>query len=292
MSVMDTDARTLTLQEVAERLGVHYMTVYRYVRHGMIPARKERGAWRVLASDLATFRRRAEVPARRGEAPWARRLEARMVAGDAAGAWGVVEAALASGVEPAGVYVELLVPALHSVGERWAAGGLGVDEEHLASRVAARMVGRLGPRFTRRGKPRGTVVVAMPPGERHELGVAMLADLLRAAGMAVVSLGADTPVAALLHALERVGRTDVLCVGVVLDAALPAAGRMVAAARGRMEPGAPILCGGRAVPDAGAARALGADGWAGDLVEAARRVEDLVCGAGSTAREPVASPQR
>ena len=38
------------------------------------------------------------------------KLAARMVAGDEAGAWGVVEAALASGVEAADVYLDLLVP--------------------------------------------------------------------------------------------------------------------------------------------------------------------------------------
>ena len=31
---------TISLQEAADQLGVHYMTVYRYVRHGRLPARK------------------------------------------------------------------------------------------------------------------------------------------------------------------------------------------------------------------------------------------------------------
>jgi excisionase family DNA binding protein len=31
---------TLTLHEAAERLGVHYMTAYRYVRHGQLFATK------------------------------------------------------------------------------------------------------------------------------------------------------------------------------------------------------------------------------------------------------------
>ncbi|MCU1344909.1 MAG: hypothetical protein JWL70_1175, partial [Acidimicrobiia bacterium] len=31
----------LTLHEAADALGVHYMTVYRYVRLGLLPARKE-----------------------------------------------------------------------------------------------------------------------------------------------------------------------------------------------------------------------------------------------------------
>ena len=35
-----TNPETLGLRECAERLGVHYMTAYRYVRTGMLPATK------------------------------------------------------------------------------------------------------------------------------------------------------------------------------------------------------------------------------------------------------------
>ncbi len=47
----------LTLHEAADRLGVHYMTVYRHVRLGMLPARKVGGSWRVDPADVATEQR-------------------------------------------------------------------------------------------------------------------------------------------------------------------------------------------------------------------------------------------
>jgi methanogenic corrinoid protein MtbC1 len=48
---------------------------------------------------------------------------------------------------------------------------------------------------------RGRVVLACAPGERHELGLLMVALLLRGDGWAVDYLGAETPVAdALAHA--------------------------------------------------------------------------------------------
>lgn len=49
-------ARTETpigLRDAAERLGVHYMTAYRYVRLGVLPAEKVGGEWQVRPSDLA-----------------------------------------------------------------------------------------------------------------------------------------------------------------------------------------------------------------------------------------------
>ncbi|MET0148370.1 MAG: helix-turn-helix domain-containing protein, partial [Acidimicrobiales bacterium] len=38
---------SLTLQEAAERAGVHYLTVYRWVRTGRLPATKAEGTWAV-----------------------------------------------------------------------------------------------------------------------------------------------------------------------------------------------------------------------------------------------------
>lgn len=267
----------ITLHEAAERLGVHYMTAYRYVRLGQLPARKESGTWRVSVSDLEAFRGPATSPPGRGEAPWSERLRARMVAGDVAGAWGVVEAALTAGTEPARIYTEVLAPALTAIGEGWAEGELGIEDEHLATAVASRLVGRLGPRFARRGRPRGTVVVAMPPGERHGLGSAMLADVLRGAGFAVLDLGPDTPVASLEATLRRLPEVSAVCVSVAYahPDTLSAAAEMVAVARSASGPATPVLVGGGAVQSAEEASALGADGWAPDPLGAVDLIDRL-----------------
>src|SRR4051794_39840097 len=113
----------ITLQEAADRLGVHYMTAYRYVRTGRLPARREGVQWMVDPADLQKMRAPGRPPRRSGgvrpEGP--AKLAARMVAGDEAGAWTLVEAALASGAEPTEVYLELLAPAMQVVGDGWEA---------------------------------------------------------------------------------------------------------------------------------------------------------------------------
>jgi excisionase family DNA binding protein len=268
----------LTLHEAADRLGVHYMTVYRHVRLGMLPARKVGGSWRIDPADVAAVQRSgdptrppspgtaaapsiASKPRRR--APWAERLGQRMLAGDSTGSWQVVEAAMASGVEPQDVYVEVLGPALHRIGAAWQRGEIGIEQEHLASGVATSIIGRLGPRFRRRGRHRGTVLVAMPVGERHGLGVAMLADILAQAGYEVLNLGTDTPAASLSAAMN--GRDDLsaIVISVVDVTRLRAAARLVIAAR-RVDPAVPIVAGGFAVPDQATARGIGADAWVAD----------------------------
>src|SRR5579884_4154223 len=168
------------------------MTAYRYVRTGRLAAEREGVQWMVDPADLARLRSRpGPAPVRgrvRAEGP--AKLVSRLVAGDEAGAWAVVEAALASGVEPAALHLDILVPALRSVGAAWEEGTLSVGDEHRATAVAQRLIGRLGPRFARRGRKRGTVVVGGPAGERHGLPCAIVSDLLRGAGFEVLDMGA------------------------------------------------------------------------------------------------------
>ncbi len=271
----------LSLHEAAELLGVHYMTIYRRVRLGILPARKIGGTWLVDPADLERATTTPDRGRRRrgGSQPrvsiWQERLQARMLGGDVAGSWLVIEAAMASGFEPGEVYVRLLAPSLHAIGTSWRSGRVSVDQEHLASSVAATLIGRLGPRFVHPGRKKGVVIVAMPPGERHGLGVAMLADILADAGYGVLNLGPDTPTASLVAAIRDAGPLAAVVVSVVDIERRPAAGRLLAAAR-RERPSVPRLVGGNAVPDEGLALALGADGWVadprgiGELIEALR----------------------
>ena len=54
------------------------------------------------------------------------------------------------------VHLDLLAGSLRTIGERWASGELSVADEHRASTVASRIIGRLGPLFAQRGRKRGT----------------------------------------------------------------------------------------------------------------------------------------
>lgn len=274
-----SDQGSISLHEAADRLGVHYMTVYRYVRLGMLPAEKVGASWRVDPGDVSALRAsratagsaRPAGSGRRSTAPWSDRLRVRMLAGDVEGSWQLVEAAMASGMHPADVYVEVLTPAMHAIGDSWRDGDLGVEREHVASGVAASIVGRMGPRFRRRGRHRGTVLVAMPAGDRHGLGAAMLTDILRGDGFAVLNLGADTPTESFAAALAAIDAVAGIVVSVADSDRLPAARELIAAARAQ-ERAVPVIAGGSAVRDEATARMIGADAWTDD----ARRVAGLI----------------
>lgn len=267
---MPEGGSTVGLREAAEQLGVHYMTAYRYVRSGRLPAKKLGAEWHVDPVDLQQLMATPARPPRSRSATPRRvhreRLERRLVVGDEQGAWSVVEAALASGAEPAEILTELLSPALRSIGQRWADGELTIADEHRASAVSQRLIARMGPRFSRPGRRRGTVVLGSVSGDRHSLPTAILSDLLRGVGLEVIDLGADCPAESFVDAVRGTGGT---CgIGICVTAP-EAVGQVPAVVDGIRDAGidCPVVVGGGAVPDHDLATSLGADLWAGPVDE-------------------------
>ncbi len=258
---------TLSIHEAAERLGLHYMTVYRYIRTGSLPARKDRGSWVIDVDDLGSTLRglRERSPGRRG-APSRREhvngLAGRLTSGDEPGAWSVVDAAMVSGAEPGDVYMDLFVPALRLVGDRWERGEIGIAEEHRATAVMHRLIGRLGPRFRRRGRSRGVIVLGAPEGELHALPTAIVADLLRGEGFDVVDLGPSVPAESFLACVRTFAPVLAVGVAVTRSGRLAAVRRLVRALN-VAEPGLQIIVGGAGVT-ASEVASMGARPWPQD----------------------------
>jgi methanogenic corrinoid protein MtbC1 len=87
-----------------------------------------------------------------------------------------------------------LMPTLAAIGDAWADGRVSVAGEHLVSyavqrRLAAAYEGAAG----RVAGP--TVVLGLPPGARHELGVFAFAVVARRARLSTAYVGADVPLA-------------------------------------------------------------------------------------------------
>lgn len=271
---MPPTTETLTLDEAAELLGVHYMTAYKYVRTGRLPATRVERRWMVRRADVeallagtapeppATTTEPAETTAD-GRRRVDRRspLRRRLLAADEAGAWQIVEDSMASGMEPADVLLDLLGPAMADIGRRWKAREITVAMEHQATATAHRIVGRLGTRFALRGPARGTVLIGAAPDDHHALPSAMLRDLLRGRGLAVTDLGGAVPVSSWASAAAEAaaGSPPLVAVGIGasaegLDEELAAA---IAAVHGVTE--VPVIVGGTAVHGARHAISLGAD---------------------------------
>lgn len=266
------DEELLSLREVADELGVHYMTAYRYVRLGILPATQRGRSWIVRRDDLEAYRSHSTEPTARGEADWTTRLVTRMLDGDDAGAWQVVETAMRSGMDVTEAYTDLIVPALMVVGEKWHGGEIDVADEHAASQVASRVVSRLAPRMAVRGVRKGTVVLGSTATELHVLPMSIAADLIRHAHFRVIDLGVNLPPRSFATAVSRADDLVAVAVSVTTPGQEISLANTLEALRGVTD--APVLFGGAGVDEETALK-LGADGYARTAADAVAMLEEL-----------------
>ena len=194
---MHPPADALGLDEVAGEVGVHYQTVYRWVRSGKLSADVVHGRYRVMRDDLVAFidaRRAPQRPSPPG-APRLRRaaetMHTALSTGDEAGARALACALVAEHTSIADLVQEVLVPPLRRIGQDWHDGTVSIWVEHRASAITERILGEIAPRP--RGRRRGRVMVAAVSGDRHSLPTTMAAVALRDNNWWVDHLGADVP---------------------------------------------------------------------------------------------------
>lgn len=135
-----------------------------------------------------------------------------------------------------------LLPALVDLGTAWQTGRVTVAGEHLVAHAVGR---RLAHAYDAAAVARTTpdVVVGLPPGARHDLGLLAFAAAARRSGLATSFLGADVPLEDWAAAAGARIRCVVLAVPMAADAE-PLA-RTVAAIRER-SPALTIAVGGSA----------------------------------------------
>jgi MerR family transcriptional regulator, light-induced transcriptional regulator len=140
---------------------------------------------------------------------------------------------------------DVVTPALRWTGDAWHRGELSVAQEHAISAKVRSHLGRLVS--DSRGSVRGVAVLACAPGERHDIGLLMLAVMLRTDGWRVEFLGADTPADAAVAFAQESGAT-ILCISTSRQESVEALRKALSAAT-RPE-GLTLVLGGAAMTSA------------------------------------------
>lgn len=114
-----------------------------------------------------------------------------------------------------GAVTGVVLPFLQEVGDRWEAGTLSVAHEHFVSDMLRRKLTALAavppaPVLADATAVAPVVLLACPPGERHDMVLLCVALMLRERGVRVRFLGADTPVPAILTAARGTGADAVV----------------------------------------------------------------------------------
>lgn len=202
-----------------------------------------------------------------------------LLAGDRPEAMQLVMDAASEGVAIRDLYDRVLRAVQHEVGRLWQSGRVSVAMEHYITGVNQVLMARLYPAVADRSSTGPKFVGACVGGERHELGIRMVCDLLQLEGWDAVCLGADTPVDAVVAALKE-HRPAVLGLSATLGFHVPQTRRFIEAVREAAH-GTEVfvLVGGRpfdAVPDLW--RRVGADAYSPSASAAVETVRSLVGG--------------
>jgi len=183
--------------------------------------------------------------------------------------------AVASGIDLATLYVEIMTPALHRIGEEWQKGSLSIADEHLATSLVDNVmsiVRRAGTRVPRRSRER--VLLAAVETEGHIVGLRMLSDLAEGAGFDVRYLGAAVPVHTLPGIVAR-HEPRVVALSVTIGAPAWTLARAIDTLAEHF-PAVDLLVGGSGVPER--MRNDPRVHFAADVREALAVIERLVAG--------------
>jgi DNA-binding transcriptional MerR regulator/methylmalonyl-CoA mutase cobalamin-binding subunit len=168
---------------------------------------------------------------------------------------------------------QLVTPLLVELGRRWSSGEGTVAEEHF---FGFYLRNKLGARFHHRSRnSRGPrLVLSCLPGERHEVGLLLLALATNEAGYRPVILGADMPLEELAVAANRTDAAGIVLSGLLelpadlLRRELPA---LVEAAE------VPVFMGGRAsVRSLDAVRRCGIEPLGTDVDTGLRKLQERI----------------
>lgn len=197
-----------------------------------------------------------------------RALRAALVEFDEVGAHGALDRLIAS-LSLETFLRDVVLPLLREIGEGWERGEITIAQEHFASYLIRGRLMALG-----RGWGRGSgrhALLAAPAGEQHDLGLVVLALVLRDHGWRVTFLGADTPIETITDTSRRVA-PEVVVLAMLRPLELPPSDVRDLALGPRV-----VISGCGAT--SASARKLGVEYFAGGPIEAA---ELLANGAGAS----------
>lgn len=201
----------------------------------------------------------------------------RLLVGDRLGALTLTRGCLTDGIGAAEILLDILEPAQHDVGRRWALGTISVAQEHFCTAVTQFAMTDLYPGMFSGTESERRLVAAQAPGSLHHVGLRMVVDVLECRGWTTTFLGEDTPVTQLPLALAE-AQADLLLVSASMPGQLRHVSAMIRAVRADPRTrGVKVVVGGRpfaVAPDL--VTSVGADGWAADALGAVEVCDRLV----------------
>jgi len=199
-----------------------------------------------------------------------------LVACDTDKVTGLVDAALAEGVQAGDILNNGLIAGMDIVGEKMESGDMFIPEVLMAAQAMGNCVAVLKPLLGEGESATGaTVLIGTVKGDLHDIGKNLVAMMMESAGMEVHNLGVDiTPEDFVAQIKEK--NAQIICLSALLTTTMPMMKQTVdAIVESGLRDQVKILVGGAPVTQA-FAEEIGADGFAADAGAASKLAKTLI----------------
>jgi 5-methyltetrahydrofolate--homocysteine methyltransferase len=201
------------------------------------------------------------------------KLQDALLRGNKAEVEGLVDEALASGMQAAKILNEGLIVGMERLGEMFKNNEVFIPEVLVSSRAMQAGLAKLEPFLVKeKVEPRGVVVIGTVKGDLHDIGKNLVAMMLRGAGYKVVDLGTDVSPEKFTEA-ARASRATVVGLSALLTTTMVHMQAVIVALRGAGL-SIPVVVGGAPLTQ-GYADEIQAGGFAPDAASAVDLVNRL-----------------
>jgi 5-methyltetrahydrofolate--homocysteine methyltransferase len=196
-----------------------------------------------------------------------------ILAGEEEDAKRLVAEGLDKNLEPRRIMEEAMMPAMEDIGERFSSGEAFIPELIVAAEAMQQGMEVLKPRLAGGERGSGLVMLGTVHGDIHSIGKNLVRMCMEGAGFEVVDIGEDIKTEKFVEAY-REHRPDILGLSALLSSTMQRIPEVIEAVRAE-DSGAVIMVGGAPVTQEFADQS-GADGYASNAFEAARKARDLL----------------
>ncbi|MDR1277372.1 MAG: corrinoid protein [Treponema sp.] len=189
---------------------------------------------------------------------------------------GLVEEALAEGVDPLIILNEGMIGTMGIVGNKFRDGEIFVPEMLIAAKAMKKGVEVLKPRLSSQaGTSLGKCIIGSVAGDMHDIGKNLVAMMIESAGFEVIDLGVDVAPETFVEALKQNPDTKILALSALLTTTMPAMKTAIEVIEASIPREFKIIVGGAPITQEYADQ-IGADGYAPDAGGAAVVAKKLI----------------
>ena len=188
---------------------------------------------------------------------------------------GLVEEALAEGIDPLSILNDGMIAAMSSVGDKFQRSVIFVPEMLIAAKTMKKGVEVLKPKLGGAALgSRGKCIIGTVYGDLHDIGKNLVALMIESAGFEVIDLGVDVAVQSFIDAIKANPGVRIVGLSCLLTTTMPALKETAAAIKSSGLSGFKMIVGGAPVTQEFADQ-IGADGYSGDAAGAAELAKRL-----------------